>query len=70
MFEASDYARERYNEMVERGLMLARLARVREGEERAVPVTRLGWLRALVVRRLRGQGTRLEVPSAATSPSA
>jgi hypothetical protein len=68
MFEASEYARERYHEMVERGVRLAHLSRVRAGDDDAVRAPRLGWLRGLLARRVDGQETPLV--SRPASPSA
>jgi hypothetical protein len=70
MFETSEYAQERYNELVERGLRLARLAHVRAGREGAVGASRRGWLRTLLLRRVDGRATRVVSPPAATSASA
>ena len=70
MFEASEYAQERYNELVERGVRLARFSRVRAGEDGTSRTPRLGWLRGLLARRVRGGATSLVSRTASTSPPA
>ena len=61
MMETSDYASERYREMVARGLKAARRKRLdEERAEEAVRTPRTGWLRMLLTKQLYGWAQRLE----------
>jgi hypothetical protein len=59
MFEASEYAQERYSELVERGVKLARFSRAPAGDAGEESLPRLGWLRGFLTRRVRGRATPL-----------
>ena len=68
MIETMEYAQERYREQVARGLVYARLERVRAAEQRASGARRAGRMRRAVAQWLIALGTRLASSTEAGNP--